>query len=319
MIKSNVRHYVNKADILNTVSEYEIFTRYLGFRPTIGVAFTSPFREDRNPSFFIGNKGGFLHFHDLARPDVEGDCFHFVMRMYNVDFSEAVNIVARDFNITSSSVLKTKAAKQESIVKSKTTLIQVLPKKFTKSELAYWNDYTLSLDDLKKGDVFSPKAIYINKKKITLNSLTFCYLLGDKWKIYKPTEEKRLKWLSNIPLTSMENMENIEEATRVLVLKARKDRLIAQKYLPIYCVSTQNENKNSISPRNLDILRKKEKSIIWWDSDRTGVENCTYFNQFGIDYINTPKYLIPQGIKDLSGFAKHFGPDELIKYYNSKL
>lgn len=87
--------------VLRHVSEYQIFRYYLGVDFKIGVAFRSPFRKERNPSFNIyKNESGKLYFKDFGN-STWGDCFDFIMQKYNIDLPSAIMMVGVDFDISS--------------------------------------------------------------------------------------------------------------------------------------------------------------------------------------------------------------------------
>src|SRR5690606_14701173 len=88
---------LTKQNILKYVSEYQIYSYYLGnFK--IGGNMSSPFREDNNPSFgiFIGKYG------DLAYNDYKlggGDCISFVARLEKVSYYQAMILINDIFDL----------------------------------------------------------------------------------------------------------------------------------------------------------------------------------------------------------------------------
>ena len=65
--------------ILEKVSEYDIFRYYMpNSNWKLNVVTFSPFRNENNPSFMIGNKHGRLTFIDFADTSKRGSCFNFV-------------------------------------------------------------------------------------------------------------------------------------------------------------------------------------------------------------------------------------------------
>ena len=87
--------------ILEKVSEYDIFRYYMpntDWKPNV-VTF-SPFRNERTPSFMIGNKHGRLTFIDFGDTSKRGSCFDFVMMLFHLrDLQEVVKLIDRDLGL----------------------------------------------------------------------------------------------------------------------------------------------------------------------------------------------------------------------------
>ena len=77
--------FLTPEKILEKITEYDIFKYYMpntDWEPNV-VTF-SPFRNERNPSFMIGNKQGRLTFIDFADTSKRGSCFDFVKMSFNL-------------------------------------------------------------------------------------------------------------------------------------------------------------------------------------------------------------------------------------------
>ena len=87
-----------KDTILDKISEIEIFERYLGMNIKLGKAMVSPLRDEKNASFNIyQNETGSVYYKDFG--DERGDCFKFVMELFNCSFPDALKLIASDFGI----------------------------------------------------------------------------------------------------------------------------------------------------------------------------------------------------------------------------
>ena len=95
--------------ILQRISEYDIFRYYMGSRKwELNQATISPFPRskgtERNPSFLIGNKNGYLHFIDFTDTSKRGDCFTFVKCLYpGCSMDDTLKMIDRDFGLGISS------------------------------------------------------------------------------------------------------------------------------------------------------------------------------------------------------------------------
>ena len=84
MIKGNKKVRLTAEAILDKISDFDIFMRYMPDKSwKLNHVTYSPFRKERNPSFIIGNKQGYISFIDFADTNLRGNCFHFVKMLFN--------------------------------------------------------------------------------------------------------------------------------------------------------------------------------------------------------------------------------------------
>lgn len=316
--------------ILSKISEYDIYRYYLGRDFGIGVATYSPFHKDESPSFsIVCTKLGKLHHNDFADSTKKGGCIDFVMQLFNLDFKDTLKKIAKDFCLggeqwtdnASTYVVSKHIPKMD----RRSAQITVVSKPFDTADLAYWNDYTISREDLKTNNVYSVKKLYLDGRRFPLKDteLVFGYLEEDRWKIYRPFADRKLgKWMTNIPNNLISGISKIKPGTKIaLITKAKKDEMILSKIISSTC-STQNESEFSIIPANVKLIQdNSEVAYINFDSDKTGVQASKYYNQFGFRWINCPNgYTKPDGlpIKDFADLVRYKGMDEVINYFKSK-
>ena len=318
--------------ILEKVSEYDIFRYYMPhseWKPNI-VTF-SPFRNEKNPSFMIGNKHGRLTFIDFGDTSRRGSCFDFVMMIHNItDYQEALKLIDRDLGLglsrgTNTNVYKHIVKEYKQPIKTAKTYshIQVITKKFTNEELAYWAQYHQDIEDLKANNVYSISKVYLNKQLFPapIGELRFGYLYGDKWKIYRPhAKDKRSKWVpNNVPITAMDGKDDIKQCDVAFINKSKKDYMVMKKIFPCSC-AVQNEGLGCFSPDNVEYIKSNSASqILSFDSDVTGVENSQQITQmFDFDYCNVPRKYLSEGIKDWADLAKVHGMKAIEDYLKEK-
>lgn len=128
---------ITKELILQNVSEETIFEHY-GVPIQKGL-FCSKLRHDRKPTVGLyRNKRGRLIMKDFGS-DFSGDCFSYVMALFNVSYYMALQIVANDFGIISRKDLKTNKAKIKptgtKFETQKSAIIQVQTREFNQQEL----------------------------------------------------------------------------------------------------------------------------------------------------------------------------------------
>lgn len=325
--------------ILSKVSDYNIYRYYLEKDFDIGSKklMTSPFRRDSSPSFgiLVSDVSGLLYHRDFGDDTKRGNCVQFVMQLYNCSYNQALKKIDYDFNL-GISFEKTSNISVQDIVKNykqpddyealKRTLIQIVPRKFTFKELAYWNQYHITEQELKDNDIYSINRLYINKQVISNynDNLRFAYLYEENLKIYQP-ESIYYKWITNVPIDHISGLKKLKKKvdsktqdTKLIIEKSKKDEIIAKKFFKDVC-STQNESSVGINNDNILYFKSNwEEVILNYDSDEPGVNACKYYNQFGFKYFNTPKDLLKEGIKDISDFIRIKGIKELENLLKNK-
>ena len=319
--------------ILKRITEYDIFRFYMmGRNWKVNETTNSPFRKDDNPSFLISNRSGSLHFIDFADTSKRGDCFELVQQLnHGCNLDTALRIIDRDFGLGIVPGASIEEGKYKTIVSQykqpeelgkRYSLIQVIPRKFTHEELAYWNSYHQSYDDLREENIYSLSKVYLNRQLFPLKEteLRFGYFYDGHWKIYRPFEDPKKKWMpNNVPITAMDGKKNIVDAEFAFVNKSKKDYMVTKKLIGTSC-AVQNEGIACFSTENVQFLKDNSKrQILSFDSDVTGVKNSQQITQlFDFEYCNTPRSYLSDGIKDWALLAKEYGMGTLEKIFKKK-
>ena len=130
-------NYLTKEIILQRVSEEAIFEHY-GVPIKKGL-FCSKLRNDRKPTVGLyRNKKGRLIMKDFGS-DFNGDCFSYVMALFDVSYYMALQIIANDFGIINRKDLKANKAKIKptgtKFEAQKSAIIQIQTREFNDKEL----------------------------------------------------------------------------------------------------------------------------------------------------------------------------------------
>lgn len=314
-------------DILDKVSDYEIYRYYIGHDFVLGRTFCSPFRKETDPSFsIIVSKSGRLHHLDYGDPSKRGDCVDFVTQLYTgMTYNRALKMIARDFGMRDAPQGNREKVNIE-VAERKETLIQVVARKFDTADLKYWSDYHITKGELEENDIYAVKKLYVNRERIMFppTEMVFGYLEEEigKWKIYRPLGDKKHKWLSNVPHNYISGLHRIKPGCdSAVITKAKKDEVLLAKFIP-YIASVQSESEISISKENIDLITQRCGEVyLNFDSDDVGVQACKYYNQFGFKWVNCPKgFYTPEGkmIKDFADLAKYQGLEFVINYFKQR-
>lgn len=332
MIKGSRRKDISIESVLEKISEFDIFKYYMPNNNwKLNQVTYSPFRNEKNPSFIIGNKNGYLSFIDFSDTSKRGGCFDFVQMLFNLkSLREVILLIDRDFGLglssNTSSVGDYKKIiseyKQPEEIGKRYSLIQVITKPFTSDELAYWNQYHQDLQDLRDNNIYSIKKVYLNKQLFPIkeSNLTFGYFYDGHWKIYRPHGDKKTKWVpNNVPITAMDGKENIKDCDVAFINKSKKDYMVMKKVFPCSC-AVQNEGMACFSTENVEYLKaNSNRQILSFDSDVTGVKNSQQITKlFEFDYCNVPKTYLKEGIKDWADFAKEYGMKAIERHLKQK-
>lgn len=336
MIGGTKKAHLTIEEVLRRVSEYEIFRFYMGnIEWKLNNVCISPFPRttgyEQHPSFLISNRSGNIHFIDFGDTDKKGDCFTFVKLLYNLstidevlkkidsDLSLGIRVKPQSFTIERARQLSTQPqdVKEKQYVK-----IQAVVRPFTQVELKWWAEYHIDLSDLRREKVYAIKKIYLNRQLFLGNNTEFIfgYLYDEKWKIYRPLEDKRSKWVpNNVPITAMDGKDRLSSSEKAFINKSKKDYMVIQKLFPFTC-AVQNESIGCFSEENVKFLKSNSKEqILSFDSDIPGVNASLQITaQFGFGYCNVPRVYLSEGIKDWADLAKKHGMKVIEDYLKQK-
>lgn len=330
MIQGRKKVKLTPDSILDKITEYDIYKMYMPHQNwKINVVTYSPFRNEKNPSFIIGYRGGALRFVDFGDSSKKGGCFNFVMMLFNVSLNDALLMIDRDFDLGIVSGSSTKNYErivsdyvQPTATSKREYFIQVKTRRFTNEELAYWNGYYQDIDDLRANNVYSIDTLYLNKQKFPIKDteLRFGYLYEGHWKIYRPFADKKNKWMpNNVPITMMDGLDDITDCDVAFINKSKKDYMVMKKVFPC-CCAVQNEGMGCFSEENVEFIKENsERQILSFDSDETGVKNSKLISdKFGFDYCNVPRLYLDEGIKDWADLARVHGLKTIEKYLTQR-
>lgn len=312
---------LNKDFVLSRITDAQIFYYYFG-KFDLKNVYPSKFHRDRNPStgFYISKSGKIIYNH-LNGKEPKMDCFAFVQRLYNCDFRDAVKRIAFDFGLISGNPnpiaeKDLKALSKFDRTYKKETKIHFKADSWGVDNLAFWKQFHITKDELKREGIYPIKELFINEVKIPNknNALRFALTVPYKdellTKVYSPEPDKdQLKWVSNIPIDLPFGVNTLPaNAPFSLGAKAQKCRLVLLKFLPaVY--ATQNESRAALSEFTTKKLKfRYPKNYLWWDADEAGLEAMKEMEQDDYLPLHLDEQLFKEtGLKDPSDLAKGQG------------
>ncbi len=318
---------VNLRELVESkLSEFDLYRYMIGNDFRFNTVMKSPLRpNEKNPSFSIGaSSSGRLIWRDYAA-DKKGGAIDLVREVYGLDYWQALAKVAKDFYLLQQDNVqyrKIVSQYEQPVIEKHDTVIHVKAGKWSRKALAYWSDYGIGLEQLQKEDIHVVEEWYLQRKRQVIkdgeNVYAYRYT-GDRFKIYMPQRTREEgRWKNNITCDLVENLENLNGSPKVLITKSKKDRIVLQQIVPYTVLSVQNEGISAWTDEFRKRIEGKEV-IICYDSDEPGVRNCKKIcDTYGYRYVNTPKALLEQKVKDPSDWYKAVGSNEPLKEFLRK-
>ena len=289
-------------DLLDKVDDYTIYSYYLGpFKP--GKLMNSPLRsDDKMPSFCIfPTKEGALLFKDHGT-GVAGNALKF-MKLYKGiqtrdELERELLRIFRKSNPTSSAATVTR-----SYTPREDTDIGIVRQPFTEGDKKYWKQFHISIDTLKRFNVFSIKYFLCNRVvrgTYKEDSPMYAYKVYDKFKIYRPLASKYTKWRTNLTNRHVQGLAELpyEGGNLLIITKSLKDVMCLYE-MGFNAIAASSET--TFIPNDIiKSLRKKWKHIvILYDRDATGMlKSREYSKQYKFDAIFVHKKFKAKDISD---------------------
>lgn len=315
---------ITKELILSKVSEETLMEHYLGLPVKKGI-FKSPLRTDNNPTCSFGRDSyGRLIFKDFSG-DFYGDAFEVVKRLYRVPYYEALNIIANDFGIVESHHLKKNPPKMEytnsKFEETKNTEIRIKIKPYTAEELAWWNQYGITEDILKRYNVYSCEDLFLNGYYLTSSSKTdyiFAYYRGtidnvEYFRIYCPLR-KKFRFLSNWTSTMIQGAQQLPKTgDYVVITKSMKDVMVLYSF-GIPSIAPNSETLFVTDEQYNKLKKRFNRIILFYDNDLAGISNM---NKIRKEHKDIECIWLPRNYsKDISDFHKLYGRDKTLEIIN---
>jgi hypothetical protein len=293
---------ISLKDLLDMLDDYSIYSYYLGgFKP--GKLMNSPLRsDDKNPSFAIfRTKDGALLFKDHGT-GISGNALKFVKLYKNIQTrDELERELLRIVKKTNPSMkIKNVYSSQKNITNE--VNIGIVRQAFTETDKQYWRQFHISIDTLRRYNVFSIKYFLCNSVVRGIykdDNPMYAYKVYDKFKIYRPLASKYTKWRTNLSNRHIQGLEQLPADGNLLIItKSLKDVMCL--YEMGYCAIAASSETTFIPEDILKSLRRKWNNIIMlYDRDKTGMKKSReYSKQYGLDAIFVHKKFKAKDISD---------------------
>lgn len=323
MFFSSLQPNITKDFILSKINQESIMQYYTGLDVSSKKLMLSPFRNDHKVTCsFYKSKSDILYLHDFATNE-HINCFQVVMKKFNVNYYEALDIIAKDFGlIEGTHSNKTAPIIIQPLKETESARIQVQIKKYSDKELEWWKQFGISIKTLKKFHVFSIKHVFLNGE-LKFTSSDKCPIYGyyfgkdkngiEKWKIYFPLKTE-YRFLNNLSKKVLQGYHQLPKTGELLVITKSMKDLMAMYEFGIPAVSPNSETL-FVDDKKLEEFKQRFKHIlVIYDQDRPGKHNMWLIRKQHpeLNFYFLPWYLA----KDFTDSIKLVGVENMKEYVN---
>jgi len=300
---------VTREFILEHVSEEEIF-EYFGLS-VVTYKFRNPYRIDRNPTcqFYRAVNSDRLRMRDWTGW-FHGDCFDWVMERREVNFNDALNMIANAFSLLDNSITIHRIPTPNILIEAKTAEIKVKRRGWKQLDRDFWGRWDFQRETIKLFEVRPLSHVWLNDQQIYVHqddNPAYVYWFGGlDYKVYFPYAEKGRRFLHSNP-NILQGYEHLPVTGKVLVItKSYKDVMKLYEY-GIPAIAPMSESQ-IIKPEMFMHLKVRfDRIFSFYDHDYIGVRSMQKMKKlYGIK----PLYLKPPMPKDFTDFYESYGDDE---------
>lgn len=323
------RKEVSKKEIFSQLNDYDLFHQYCAGFNKSGTKFSSEFRDDRNPSCVVGRYGSKLYYKDFAEPD-NYDALGYIMRKYNTNFVQTLNMINRDFNLgldptcslrdlpmTSAGI--THGITIESIPVAP-KIISIEKREWKAQDGKFWKDrYGITQATLRKYRVVPIKRYWTSGKDghrtVTVGFYAYAFFCGyiddgrEAWKIYQPYKTQADgKWYSNVPGSFLQGYDELPHFGDNLIITAALKCVMVLDQAGWPAIAPHGENFKIPREFMVNLLRRFPNIIVLYDNDEAGKRAAASLAK---EHPELKVAFLPEGTKDPSDFVETYDYDTL--------
>jgi hypothetical protein len=319
-MKVNKSECESVAEIMQRVSHADLLAHYVGIT-SLPVCINSPLRKDSLPSFFIYSPDGEkVLYMDYATGD-RGDIYSLLINRDNITFSQLLRRIASEKAFQKKEGAFTNTPSQGKKFTKTTRELKVKIRCWLPHDIAYWEQYGISLKWLQYAEVYpiSHKIIYKNGERYVFHAAKYAYVFVERkenlvsLKVYQPmVEDKRRKWDNSNDSSVVGLWTKVpQQGDKLVICSSLKDALCLWANVGIPAIYVQSET-TGLSQTAQEVLKKRFKHIfICFDNDAPGLlDGEELALKTGFKNVVLPYF--PEG-KDVSDLYKARGKEEFIK------
>ena len=306
MIYSINKYPTLSHEFINTyVSDYDIFSYYLGSRFVIGKVFNSPLREDKTPSFgIIQASNGNLLYNDFTGDS--GDVIKFVKELKGLkSYKEAMIEIYCDLILSGKRAIESLITVEHAPKKHTSSNIGVVRQPWSQNDFTYWGQFNITKKILIKFEVDPIKFLLFDDIVYKVYSDTdpmYVYKNYDKKKIYSPLADKKNKWFGSVTKNYIWGYKQLPESGELLIITKSLKDVMCLYSLGYIAISPPSET--TMIPEHImaDLKKRFTKIIVFMDNDEAGIlaskKLCEKYSL---------KSMSLKRLKDMSEHVQHYG------------
>lgn len=321
---------MNKDNILNQISEQEIYLKFLQITEFPKGNISSPFSNDKNPSFKL-YKNGTFKCHSSGK---QGDVFQFVADLNQLDckkdFNKVLAVIKKECNLTNNiqekraETLKNRYTKNNEAETDKH--FQYTAKTIEKLHLNYWEQHNWNVSEkvlkqynvqaLDKFEYWNSKKKAITKIKLFKGVLGFVYPVGNNVELYVPKQDKTKKFfLNKLNQNDVFGLDQLPDRCNNLIICAGKKDCLILNANGFNAVTFRSEN-HYVTKEQIEILKSKTKNVfICYDNDDAGQKSQAKL----IEIYNLSPIHLPNEFNDIADYFKVFSKQDFEVIFNEAL
>jgi hypothetical protein len=310
---------ITREDILKHVTQEEIYGFYMGENiKNLGV-YHSPLREDNIPSFalyFHKIHHNTLMFKDFATNDC-GDFVVLVMKLFNLNYSNALFKIAYDFGLSSLNISSNKVNINYTKLEHKERVnLAVKLRQWEKHDKDYWTSFNIRKSTLHKFSVFPISHVFYNSNAVKTHKYAYVYVEEKDgivtYKIYQPFENKQKKWINNANYTVHQGYKQLPNTGELLIItKSLKDVMSIHDTLNIAAIGLQSESVMMKESVMEEYKSRFKRVVCLFDNDEAGRKLSVGFTErYDVPHIFVPE--LPK-VTDFSDLVKVVGQQEAVE------
>lgn len=316
--RMNLNNIVVKADkreLFNKFTQEQIMEYYFGSPIVLKKKYKNPFREDKSPTCtFYYSPTGKLWFNDFGLGK-QFDCIDMANLRCNrvLSFSEIYHHMSNlGLDAPFSKVFD--SPEKQNVLEYNDTSIKVELQAFTEKDLAFWKQFNITVDVLKKFNVRRVNRAWINGSLRYISvekDPCYRYLENDRIKLYRPYS-KEFKFRNNY-VVRLEGLAHLPQTGDTLVITKSMKDIMTLYSIGITAICPKSETSTIYKEDIEGLLTKFKKVYVWYDADSVG--NTTSENVYEL-YKDKGLLRITHDIelgKDPSDIVKNNGVNKLIQ------
>ena len=289
----------------NNIDDLNLLCKYCGI-DKVPILMSSPFREDRNPSFALFyDKNGKIRFKDFSNGET-GDVFDMLGKVWNMSYVDVMRTLIEDNEMA---VMASQKRQTRQKGRNSDTVIEVKVRRWLKHDIEYWKGFGISIPFLKFAEVYPISHIFFIKEGKTdiVEAERYAYVYIERRdgviykKIYQPlSKNKRYKWLSKMNGSIMSLYDKIPDVGEKLVIcSSLKDALCLWENTGIPCISPQGEGYSIDKNTIVELKDRFDEIFVLFDNDDAGKTDSEKLSlQTGFKNVTLPDFGYGKDVSD---------------------